>query len=537
MQAFVQLVQAIDESNRTTQKVQALTAFFQHADAADAAWAIALLTGKRPKRPVKSTLIRQWAQEAAGIPAWLFDECYQAVGDMSETITLLTTQQHKAEPRSLAQWMQELSDLSQRNEEEQRAYVTKWWQHLNSDERFILNKLMGGSFRVGVSDQLVVKALAAHAGIDERVITHRLMGKWQPDAAFYHAITSTDVAAEDHSRPYPFCLAYALDNELDTLGDVTQWMAEWKWDGIRAQLIHRNNEPFIWTRGEELVTERYPELQDALLRMPSGTVLDGELLAYQNGKPLPFQELQKRIGRKTVGKKLLADVPVHVLCYDILEHEGKDIRHVPLQERKLLLKQVVQQLAHAHIHVSPVFRCAAWSDVVELRNRSREAQAEGLMLKHMNSAYQTGRKRGEWWKWKIDPFTADAVLVYAQSGTGRRAGLYTDYTFALRDENGQLVTFAKAYSGLTDAEIKEVDAFIRANTVEKFGPVRTVKPELVFELAFEGIGLSTRHKSGIAVRFPRISRWRKDKTVADADTLENVKKLISLPQQNAEDRP
>jgi DNA ligase-1 len=535
MQAFVELYQTLDESNRTNQKVQALIAFFQQADAADAAWAIALLTGRRPKRPVKSTLIRQWAQEAAGIPAWLFDECYQAVGDMSETITLLTAKQHHSEPRTLAQWMEELAALGQRSEDEQRACVTNWWQQLNNDERFVLNKLMGGSFRVGVSDQLVVKALAVHTGIDERIITHRLMGKWQPDAAFFAALISTDVASEDHSRPYPFCLAYALDSDLQTLGDVTHWLAEWKWDGIRAQLIHRNAQTFIWTRGEELVTERYPELQDALLRLPPGTVLDGELMAYHNDRPMPFQELQKRIGRKTVSKKMLTDIPVHVLCYDILEHEGTDVRHLPLLERRQLLQQVVEHVAHSHLHVSPVFRCEAWSDVVALRNNSRDAQAEGLMLKHVNSGYQTGRKRGEWWKWKIDPFTADAVLVYAQSGTGRRAGLYTDYTFALRDENGNLVTFAKAYSGLTDLEIKEVDAFIRANTLEKFGPVRTVKPALVFELAFEGIALSSRHKSGIAVRFPRISRWRKDKTIADADTIENVKRLISLPLQSGED--
>jgi len=372
----------------------------------------------------------------------------------------------------------------------------------------------------------VVRALAEASGLSSETIAHRLMGTWEPSAAWFTSLVGTETTDADWSRPFPFYLAYPLEAPSESLGDVSEWQVEWKWDGIRAQLVRRRGRTFLWSRGEELLSGRFPEVEQAAEWLPDGTVLDGELLAWRDGAPLPFSELQKRIGRKTVGKKLLADVPCHLLVYDCLEADGVDLRERPIIERRALAEAIVAALpAGAPLSTSPLLTVESWDDVARARGGAREAVAEGLMLKRRSSPYGVGRRVGDWWKWKVQPLTVDAVLVYAQSGSGRRAGLYTDYTFAVWDGD-KLVPFAKAYSGLTDAEIRKVDAFVRRNTIEKFGPVRTVKPELVFELAFEGIQLSSRHKSGIAVRFPRIARMREDKPASEADTLETVRALL-----------
>jgi DNA ligase-1 len=401
------------------------------------------------------------------------------------------------------------------------------WREMDGPQRFVWNKLVTGAFRVGVSQQLVMRALAKVRGIDEKVIAHRLMGDWEPTGAFFKQLHADDVADADISRPYPFFLAYALDEPPESLGDVAEWQAEWKWDGIRAQLIRRHGETFLWSRGEELVTERYPELAAVGGALPEGTVVDGEILPWAEGAPLPFAQLQRRIGRKTLGKKILAEVPVVLVAYDLLEDGGIDVREKPLEWRRARLAElVVESSFPSRFLLSPMIAARSWQEVAEARAASRERKAEGVMLKHKGSAYGVGRRRGDWWKWKVNPMTIDAVLIAAQRGSGKRASLYTDYTFAVWDE-GRLVPIAKAYSGLTDDEIRQVDAFVRKHMIEKFGPVRTVKPELVFELAFEGLNRSTRHKSGIAVRFPRILRWRMDKPPEEADTLENIRALLS----------
>jgi DNA ligase-1 len=328
-------------------------------------------------------------------------------------------------------------------------------------------------------------------------------------------------------------LAYALEQAPEELGNENDWLAEYKWDGIRGQIIVRNNEIFIWTRGEELVTEKYPELYALKNILPNGTVLDGELMAYKNNTILSFQHLQKRIGRKTVSKKLLAEIPVAFFAYDILEHNGQDIRELPLMHRRELLEKLLANINHAGVVLlSEKVTFSSWSELINIQANARNINAEGLMLKNLNAPYEVGRKKGNWWKWKVSPYTIDAVMIYAMQGHGRRANLFTDYTFAVWD-NGALVPFAKAYSGLTDKEILAVDKFVKLNTIEKFGPVRSVKAELVFEIAFEGIALSTRHKSGIALRFPRIARWRKDKPAAEANTLDDLKSLF-LVKENAE---
>ena len=531
MRRFAALYDAIDSTTATAGKTRALVEYFRDAPPADAAWAVAFLTGRRPKRLVRAPDLRAWSAAAVGIPDWLFDECYAQAGDLAETISLLLPETDHDDAATFAWWVEErLLPLSGLSPDVQRVALLDAWERLSGTSRFLFNKLLTGAFRVGVSDGLVVRALATVSGVPGETIAHRLMGQWEPRADWFISLTGTETTDADWSRPYPFYLAYPLEQEVGLLGDVSDWQVEWKWDGIRAQLVRRRGRTFLWSRGEELLSGRFPEIETSAEWLPDGTVLDGELLAWRDGRPLPFSELQRRIGRKTVGKKLLADVPCHLLVYDCLEADGVDIRELPLTERRARVDVIVARMpAGASFGVSPVIDATTWDDVVAARTGSRDAVAEGLMLKRRASGYGVGRRVGSWWKWKVAPLTVDAVLVYAQSGSGRRAGLYTDFTFAVWDGD-VLVPIAKAYSGLTDAEIRKVDNFVRRNTVEKFGPVRTVKPELVFELAFEGIQASTRHKSGIAVRFPRIARWRTDKPAREADTLESVRALLSVPQ-------
>jgi DNA ligase-1 len=527
VKAFADLFTAVDETTATGEKVAALEHYFRSAPPADAAWAVHFLIGRRPKRLVRTALLVAWAREEADIPEWLFEESYHAVGDLAEAIGLLLPDAGAPSEQSLAWWVEErLLPLRGEDEAAQRTAVVGAWRELARRERFVWNKLITGGFRVGVSQQLVVRALARAGGVAEEVIAHRLMGAWEPSAGFYQRLVSRDTADADWSRPYPFYLAYPLEQPPDALGDVAEWQAEWKWDGIRAQLIRRHGQTFLWSRGEDLLSGRFPEVERIGEFLPDGTVIDGELLPWRNGAPLAFAQLQRRIGRKVLGRKILDAVPVALIAYDLLEDAGKDVRPLAFAERRARLARLIAHLpTGASMLLSPAVDAVHWDELVAARVAARERHAEGLMLKRRASPYGVGRRRGDWWKWKVDPLSVDAVLIYAQPGHGRRAGLYTDYTFGVWDGD-QLIPFAKAYSGLTDEEIRHVDAFVRRNTVERFGPVRTVKPELVFELAFEGIQHSPRHKSGIAVRFPRMARWRHDKPAAEADTLDAVRALL-----------
>ena len=525
MKAFAELYTSLDETTKTTVKVQALARYFAASDPADAAWAVFFLSGRKLRQVVPSRRLAAWAVEAAGLSDWLFEECYHAVGDLAETIALLLPPPTAVIDRPLNVWVtQHLAPLRDADEATMRRDMLAAWAGLDLRQRFIWNKLITGGFRVGVSQQLLTRALAQVAGLDVATLAGRLMGDWQPTPGFYTSLVSTETT-DDHRRPYPFFLAAPIEGEPAALGDLAEWQVEWKWDGIRSQLVHRRGEVFLWSRGEELITERFPEIAEVGAVLPPGTVLDGEVLPWRDGRVMPFAKLQRRIGRKTIGKKLLAEVPVVLLAYDLLEADGIDLRDMPLSHRRERLEGIVAQVNSPRLMLSPNVEAKTWQELAGLRETSRERLVEGFMLKRCESPYRVGRVRGDWWKWKVHPLTIDAVLVYAQRGSGKRASLYSDYTFAVWD-GADLVPFAKAYSGLTDAEIRRVDAFIKRNTVEKFGPVRSVKPEHVFELAFEGIQRSPRHRSGIAVRFPRILRWREDKKPTEADTLERIQALL-----------
>ncbi|WP_443947187.1 ATP-dependent DNA ligase [Pedobacter sp. AW1-32] len=526
MKQFAQLIQKLELSNKTNDKIAALVAYFNYANDQDKVWVIALFTGKKPKRPIKSTLIKYWAIEITQTPEWLFNESYANVGDLSETIALLLPPAEKTSDLQLHTWIENLHNLEGQSDETKQAFVINAWNTLDTQERFIFNKLISGNFRIGVSNKMLVNALAKQSELDSAQIMHSIMGKWNPyEITFQELIKGVHVNT-DNSWPYPFCLAYALEQKPENLGNIADWQAEWKWDGIRGQIVKRNGELFIWSRGEELVTEQFPELHFLQDILPDGTVIDGEILAVQDQQVLSFSTLQQRLNRKTITKKQLEDAPIGFYTYDILEFEAKDIREEPLIKRREILSALVEQLgAQSPVVLSPIVSCKTWQELAEKRETSRDLNSEGIMLKKCNSHYHSGRKRGDWWKWKVNPYTVDAVMIYAQKGSGRRANFFTDYTFAVRDGEN-LVTIAKAYSGLTDKEIKEVNAFVTRNAIEKFGPVRTVKPELVFEIAFEGIAESKRHKAGLALRFPRILRWRKDKNASEINTLEDLEQLL-----------
>jgi DNA ligase-1 len=529
MKAFAELYAALDETTKTNEKVEALTRYFASVPPADAAWAATFLIGRRPKRLLESRKLAQWAIEESGIPDWLFGECYHAVGDFAETIALLLPAAQSSSDLPLHSWIEDrLLPLRDAGDDAKRAELVAAWREMDERQRFAWNKIITGEFRVGVSQSLVVRAVAAVSGLDTAVVSHRLMGDWQPTTEFWTQLVapaSSDAAGgADVSRPYPFFLAYPLEGALEDLGGVREWQVEWKWDGIRAQLIRRGGHTFVWSRGEELMTDRFPELEALGTKLPEGTVVDGEVMPWKNGEPLPFAQMQRRIGRKSLGARILSEVPVVIVAYDLLEFEGEDIRERALEFRRARLEEIAP--ANSALTISPVVLADTWEELTERRREARARKVEGFMLKRLGSPYRVGRRRGDWWKWKIQPYTVDAVLIYAQPGNGRRASLFTDYTFGVWDGE-ELVPFAKAYSGLTDAEIRQVDAFVRANTIEKFGPVRRVKPELVFELAFEGIQRSPRHRSGIAVRFPRMARWRTDKKAAEADSLETIRALLA----------
>ena len=533
MKRFSRLFDALDRTTSTNAKVAALAGYFRDAPPADAAWALFFLTGQRLKRLLPGASLGEWAAVATGLPAWLIAESYEAVGDTAETVALVidACEREASRPRGsdidlpLAAWIEErILPLRGQLPEAQREVVVAWWLALERPERFLFTKLLTGELRVGVSQTLVVRAVAEVAGVPPEAVAHRLMGQWQPSAAFYRSLVAPDDTALDRSRPYPFFLASPLDGDVTALGARGEWLAEWKWDGIRAQIIRRGGELFVWSRGEELVTDRFPELQLPLARLPDGTVVDGEIVAMNGGRPLPFAVLQRRIGRQTLTPAVLRDAPAGLIAYDLLEDGGADVRARPLWWRRERLERLTASIG-APVVLSPALAAPDWPGLAEARARSRDEAAEGLMLKRLASPYGVGRRRGDWWKWKIDPYSVDAVLIYAQPGSGRRSNLFTDYTFGVW-HRGELVPLAKAYSGLSDTEIAELDRWIRRHTVERFGPVRHVEPVHVFELGFEGISRSPRHRSGVAVRFPRILRWRRDKAPADADTLDAVERLL-----------
>jgi DNA ligase-1 len=536
MGGFAELVRILGTSTKTTDKLEALVQYFSEADDRDKVWVIALFSGRKPKRAVNTTQLIAWCVEVAGLPGWLFGESYHTVGDLAETISLLlpetVTTYSPIATKPLHLYIDTFREIAKQDETIKKEFILNSWKQMNQNERFVFNKLITGAFRIGVSQKMMVNALAKFTSLEASVIAHRISGNWDPSATTFAELLNESPSITDYSKPYPFYLAYALDEDPETLGDPADWQVEWKWDGIRGQMIKRNGTLFVWSRGEELMTDKFPEYHALKDVLPDGTVLDGEIIPSIDKKPLPFALLQTRIGRKNVTKKNLQETPITFFAYDLLEYNHEDWRNKPLTERRKQLEILIETLVTPTIILSPIVTFTKWDKLTALRKASREMGAEGFMIKRKSSIYQVGRKTGDWWKWKIEPLVIDCVMIYAEKGSGRRSNLYTAYTFAVKDGE-KLVSFTRAYSGLTDKEFNEVDSFVKRNAIEKFGPVRTVKPELVFEIAFEGIAASNRHKSGVALRFPRISRWRKDKKADEINTLDDLKKMLEVYGTNS----
>ena len=551
MEAFQALFDQLDRVTGTRAKVIALVEHFRHAPPEDAAWAMTLLLGKRRRRLITGRRLRESLRDRGGLSDWLIDECHGQVGDSAATITLLwPSVRHRISPvearlpaikgdQPLHWWMEILLPrISTLTDDDQSDAVLALWQAVPEERHFIVNKLLTGGFRVGVSTGLISRAVAEAFGLEEDLIVQRLMGGFEPSAERFLQLTAPTNAEEQRSSgtPYPFFLASPLDRERLQTTEARDWRLEWKWDGIRGQLIHRGSGVYLWSRGEELVNDSFPELVTIGEALPDGTVLDGEVICWREADPVPlgFDQLQRRLGRKTVGATLRRECPMRFIAYDLLESNGQDIRNQPLWQRQEQLKTMLGRIDHGEswrLKCGKSWPLNSWSDLVTQREQARQQRAEGLMVKHAESPYLSGRKRGHWWKHKLEPMTLDAVLLYAQAGSGRRANLFTDYTFGIWGDGDPpvLVSFAKAYSGLNDAEILELDRWIRRNTLQRFGPARSVKAELVFEIGFEGIHPSKRHKSGVAVRFPRILRWRRDKPAEEADTLSSALALLDQP--------
>ena len=528
MKRFATLISQLEATTKTVLKTQALVQYMSLAPKKDRLWCLALFSGRRPKRTVTASQLKEWSADAANLPLWLLEETYSVVGDLAETIALILPKADKKYDRSLTEWIDDLRLLTKLNIKEKKQFILNSWCALSDQERFVFNKLITGGFRVGVSQKLMTRAVAQATSKPEAEIAHRLMGNWTPDQTDWHTLIEAENFTADFSRPYPFFLSHALENAPQELGSPTEWFAEWKWDGIRGQVIVRGGDCFVWSRGEELVSDQFPELQKFLDNIPDGTVIDGEILTWKDEAPLSFNLLQKRLGRKTVPKGLLQSAPVILYAYDILEWQGQDVRDQPFQYRRAILEALCDRKSLAlPLRLSPSISFQDWSDLEDVRAKARDQRAEGLMLKNLASHYQAGRKKGPWWKWKLDPLNIDAVMIYAQAGHGRRANLYTDFTFAVWD-GSDLVPFTKAYSGLTDAEFRRISTWVRKNTLQRFGPVRQVTPYHVFEIAFEGIHESLRHKSGVALRFPRMARWRQDKMAQDANSLDDLKDMLKI---------
>ena len=553
MKAFANLYTLLDRTTSSNDKISAMVAYFTKSSPNDAAWAVYFLAGGKPRQIVTTKLLRQLVINASLLPEWLFEESYHAVGDLAETITLILPKQEVTLPEvilkhteGLAIWIeQKLLPLKGLAPEELIPKLLNFLYQLDKESQFVCIKLITGNLRVGVSKLLVTRALGLFAGVDAKRVAQRLVGYTsitvRPNEDLYQRliapVTADSLDERDAGQPYPFFLAHPLQIDLEDfqtqLGEPSDWQIEWKWDGIRAQIVKRENQLWVWSRGEELVTERFPEFAALSDFLPDGTVLDGEIVTYLDEKIQPFALLQQRLGRKSTNAPLLKKAPVAMIVYDLLELEGNDLRQTKQSERRVLLENLVQKCNQSQLIISETLIGESWEDLATQRTESRSLGVEGLMLKNKNANYGVGRTKdvGTWWKWKIDPYTIDAVLIYAQSGHGRRSSLYSDFTFAVWDgpieaSDRKLVPFAKAYSGLTDSEMRKVDAIVRKTTVEKFGPVRSVTPTMVFELGFEGISYSARHKSGIAVRFPRMLRWREDKPLAEADTLQSLHALL-----------
>jgi DNA ligase-1 len=527
---FSRLIDALVYMPSRNGKIRLLTEYFRETPDPDRGWALAALTGTLDLPTAKPAMVRALVETRVD-PA-LLGWSYDYVGDLAETVALIWPERPNEEsPPTIAAVV---TGLTGAKRSETPAMIEAWLDSCTADQRFALLKLITGGMRIGVSARLAKTALAEFAGIDANDVEEVWHGLAPPYADLFAWLEGRGPKpdAGRHAAFRPLMLANPLEPE-DMAGlDPAAYRAEWKWDGIRVQLVGKAAEQGdyarrIYSRSGDEVTAVFP---DIVAGMNFDAVLDGEMLVMDGGAVMPFNALQQRLNRKTVTRKMLELYPAHVRLYDILAEGGEDLRRLSFDDRRARLEAWFAQARPARMDLSLIVPFAGWEDLTALRDGAREAGIEGLMLKRGDSAYVPGRPKGPWFKWKRGALTLDCVMMYAQRGHGKRSSFYSDYTFgcwrAGPDGTAALTPVGKAYSGFTDEELLRLDRWVRAHTTNRFGPVREVEQTLVLEVAFDSVHRSTRHKSGVAMRFPRIHRIRWDKPAAEADHLDTLERLI-----------
>ena len=533
MRAFARLLDQLAFTPSRNAKLVLLRDYLGHAPDPERGWALASLTGALRFDAAKPAFIRKAAE--ARLDPQLFALSYDFVGDLAETVALIWPVRPGAnrEPE-LPEVVESLRTASRR---EVQILLERWLDALDATGRWALLKLLTGGLRIGVSARLAKQALAGLGGIAVADIEEVWHSQQPPygDLFAWLEKRSERPTIDAPGRFRPVMLAQAIDEESDFVRyHAADYAAEWKWDGIRVQAVNERGQRRLYSRTGEDIAAAFP---DVIAALDFAGVIDGELLIFNDGHAAPFGDLQQRLNRKTADAKLLTKFPAGVRAYDLLMDGESDLRQLPFAERRKKLEALVVRLNNPRIDLSPLQSFASWEELAKLRSDPPPGDpriAEGLMLKRWDSIYEAGRPKGPWFKWKRDPHLIDAVLMYAQRGHGKRSGFYSDYTFGVwrEDANGDraLTPVGKAYFGFTDEELKRLDKFVRDNTVERFGPVRAVRADkdfgLVLEIAFEGLQRSTRHKSGVAMRFPRVNRIRWDKPAREADELPTLEKML-----------
>jgi len=518
MRLFGQLLQACLQEPKTLQKISLLSDYFNEESPENMPMALHFLMGENMGRFCSGRQLREWAAQLLGLPDWLVDESYEALGDNSETISLLFPNKPSSLAHDLKAVCERIQQLKSEPIDVKKDWIIDVWSKSSRDDIYTFNKLLGGGIRIGASKKNVLKALSRTVHLDVDILEQRLLGTWEPTKIAYDALVNPDDIAGKGTCPYPFFLASPIQDVDATLMPFSDWQIEPKWDGIRAQLVHRQEGTQLWSRGNDLISDQFPDILDSASELPYG-VYDGEVLAWGADGPQPFADLQKRLNRKKVTRQLLASIPCIMMLYDCLEFEGVDVREQALHERCKKIRDL-----RPPFYTSNPLTLNGVSALNDYVKNARNNRVEGVIIKRLSSAYKSGRVRGDWWKLKVDPLLLDVVIMYAQKGKGIRSGLFTDYTFGVWDNN-QLVPIGKAYSGLTNDEIKQVHQILNNHLTDRFGPVRGVSPCVVLEVAFDSIQESPRHKSGLALRFPRINRLRLDKPVEEANSLEDARAL------------
>lgn len=518
MQSFATLLEQLAFTPSRNGKIAHLVSAFRTMPDPERGYALAAITGDLALRNVTPSLLRGLVAEETD--AELFRLSYDFVGDLAETVALIWPHSGTLAETPLADAVEELAAAAKA---ELPALIARRLTHMTPSQRYAYLKLATGGLRVGVSAQLARSALAQFGGVEVTEIEELWHGLTPPYLPLFDWLEGGEKPVSLAAAPFrPVMLSTATSLEDLAEFEPADFTAEWKWDGIRVQAVNDGGTRRLYSRTGEDISRSFPDVVSALNF--DGT-LDGELLVKRGEEVAPFGDLQKRLGRKKPGKAILASHPAALRLYDLLFLNGEDWRGRPLVQRRTGLREIVADLSDPRIDLSPPLVFTRWEDLAELRANPPESVVEGVMIKRLSSAYIAGRKRGHWFKWKRDPMLVDAVMLYAQRGHGKRSGYYSDFTFGVW-QGDQLVPVGKAYFGFTDAELKELDRFVRGNTIDRFGPVRAVKPELVLEVAFEGLSESTRHKSGLAMRFPRINRIRTDKPASEAGTVEELRRLL-----------